>query len=153
MPEGIGVELLIFAALIAIVGAVLFLARRGVSDRRPTEVPPPAPAEDKTATEAEAASETAVDRPGAATDVVERAVEEPAPEAVRPSLRDRLTKSRKFISGRLADAFHGAPDDETWDDVEAALIQADVGPELATKIVADLRDTVREHRATTFEDV
>jgi fused signal recognition particle receptor len=51
----------------------------------------------------------------------------------------------------LADAIHGAPDDDTWDDIEAVLIQADVGVEAASKIAADLKDKARERRVTDGE--
>jgi fused signal recognition particle receptor len=78
--------------------------------------------------------------------------EEPAAEAVaapvleRPSLRDRLTRSRKFLTDRLAEALRGAPDEETWDDLEAALIQADIGVQTAIRIVEDLKTQARERR-------
>jgi fused signal recognition particle receptor len=78
-----------------------------------------------------------------------------APTAVveRPSLRDRLRRSRKFLADRLAEAFTGAADEETWDDVEAALIQADVGVGVATRIVDDLRAQARERRITDAREV
>jgi fused signal recognition particle receptor len=64
-----------------------------------------------------------------------------------------LSKSRRFLSDRLADAFGRAPDEETWEDVEAALIQADVGVEAATKITEDLRNEARERRLTSTDEV
>ena len=57
----------------------------------------------------------------------------------RPSLRDRLVKSRRFFAARLSEAFGGGVDEDTWEDLEAALIQADVGVETSTKIVARLQ--------------
>ncbi len=84
-------------------------------------------------------------------------VEAPRPAAEpgfdRPSLKDRLKKSRRFLTDRLVDAFRGAPDEETWDDVEAALIQADIGAEAATEIVTRLRDLAREEKVTDPEEV
>jgi fused signal recognition particle receptor len=68
-------------------------------------------------------------------------------------LRDRLAKSRKFLSARLADALGAGPDEEIWDDLEAALIQADIGVELATKITEDLRGRARDHRATSVDEI
>jgi fused signal recognition particle receptor len=123
-------DILIVALVVAVavlaVGGVLFLRR----PRR--ELPPEVSARPEPVTAPEAP------------------VAEPAPVAVaeRPSLRDRLRRSRKFLGDRLADAFRGAPDDETWDDVEAALIQADVGVGVATRIVDDLKAQARERRLT-----
>lgn len=150
-------ELLIALALVAIIGAVFFLAPRR---KKPEDTPKvkdsapvvAAPQSEETVTEG-------VPQPTPTPSEKPRAIPPPEPEfpqaavAERPSLRDRLSRSRKFLSDRLADAFHGVPDEDTWDDVEAALIQADIGVELATKIVEDLKDKARERRVTTFEDV
>ncbi len=152
MPEGIVPELLIGAVLVAILGAVFFLApkKRDQGDAFKHEGPVIAPPKPEEAETAEGPT-TTVEAPPQAPP--------PAPEfpqarvAERPSLRERLSRSRKFLSDRLSDAFHGAPDDETWDDVEAALIQADIGIELATRIVEDLRDKARERRVTSADDV
>ena len=156
MPAGINVELVIAVVLIGILTAVFFLApwRRDDKTSAPPKdagpvITPPKPEQAETAE-------------GPSTTTAPEAVAPappPAPEfpqgalAERPSLRERLSRSRKFLSDRLSDAFHGAPDDDTWDDVEAALIQADIGVELATKIVEDLRDKARERRVTTADDV
>jgi fused signal recognition particle receptor len=150
-------ELLIALALVAIIGAVFFLApRRKKPDDAPrTKEPGPVvspPQPEETVTED-------VPQPTPTQSEKPRSVPPPEPEfpqaavAERPSLRDRLSRSRKFLSDRLADAFHGVPDEDTWDDVEAALIQADIGVELATKIVDDLKNKARERRVTTSEDV
>lgn len=71
------------------------------------------------------------------------AVEEEAKP--RPSLRERLGRSRRFLSDRLADALGGS-DDEMWDDIEAALIQADVGVKVATRITEDLKSKARDRK-------
>ena len=153
MPEGMIPELLIALALVAVIGAVFFLAptrrdrRKAPKDEGPV-IAPPRPEEAQVAERSTTApAETVQPPPPSAPEFPQGAVAE------KPSLRDRLGKSRKFLSDRLADAFRGAPDDDTWDDVEAALIQADIGVELATKIVEDLKDKARERRVTTAEDV
>jgi fused signal recognition particle receptor len=123
MPEGMVPELLIALALLAIAGGALFVSRRKPPEER-----------------------TAVEAP---PDEVVAAPEEPLPVAEpRPTLRDRLAKSRKFIGDRLADALGRAPAAATWDDVEAALIQADVGVETATRITDDLRARAQERKVT-----
>ncbi|HEX2058341.1 MAG TPA: signal recognition particle-docking protein FtsY [Actinomycetota bacterium] len=160
MPEGIVPELLIAVALLAVVGGALFVSRRGrdegagrddhdepgggvaVEERPAPVVTPPA----ETAPVEEASPVTTLR--------VEVVPEEPLPvEAPRPTLRERLAKSRKFFSDRLADAFGRTPDEETWDDVEAALIQADVGVGTATKIVEGLKERAREGKVTEPQEV
>lgn len=43
--------------------------------------------------------------------------------------------------------------DETWDDLEMALIGADFGPEITDSILDDLRETVQRHRVTEVKDM
>jgi fused signal recognition particle receptor len=142
MPEGIVPELLIFTALVVLVAAVFFVTRR----KPPEEIPP--------RDVAEAPAEERVD----ATDAIEVEAPVAEPEAVtavkeRPTLRERLGKSRKFLADRLGEVLRGAPDEDTWDDVEAALIQADVGVETASKVTEDLRAKAKERRLSTADDV
>src|SRR5918996_796998 len=140
--------LIIAAVLVAVVlvvgGFFLLTRRRGVP-----EAPPRVEPESTEASSEEAVQETPTVREAPT-------ITEPAPapvEVVRPSLRDRLTRSRKFLTDRLADALHGAPDDETWDDLEAALIQADIGVATATRIVDDLKGVARDRRITEAEEL
>lgn len=76
-----------------------------------------------------------------------------APAAVRPSLRDRLGRSRRFFAQRLSDVFSGGISDETWDDLEAVLIQADVGVETAAAVTEHVRAAARERRTTDPEEL
>lgn len=122
MPEGIVVELVIVAALMVLVAGALLVGRR----RPPPSEPP----------RAERAPDVAVQEPPA---VAER----PAEVALRPSLRDRLTKSRRFLTERLGTALGGGTDDATWEEVEAILIQADAGVEIAARIAGELRARAR----------
>jgi fused signal recognition particle receptor len=153
MPSGIVPELLIFVALIAIVGAVYLLSR--TKPERPKEDPTDAPPATSAVATIEAPAETTVEPeaplveapPDAPVEVVEPPVVE------KPSLRDRLSRTRNFLADRLADAFGRAPDDETWDDLEAALIQADVGVEVATRITEDLKTSARQMKVTSPEDL
>jgi fused signal recognition particle receptor len=155
MPEGIVPELLIFAALIVVIGVVLFVARR----RPPTERPPQEPRGGVIAPERPEAA-----RPGAVVVEPEPKPEvEPEPVVAEPepvtqappkrSLRERLGRSRKFLADRLAEAFGHAPNEETWEDLEAALIQADIGVETATRITGDLRDKARDRKLTSAAEI
>ena len=147
MPEGIVPELLIALGLIAIVGTAVFLGRgrppdtSGEDDPRAGGV---ATAPRRTRAEPVEAPAKPVETPPEAA---------PVAEAVRPTLRERLAKSRRFLADRLADAFGGGINDDTWDDVEAALIQADVGVESATKIVAEVRAQARQAKITDVAGV
>jgi fused signal recognition particle receptor len=154
VPAGIAPEIYIAIAVVILIALIGFVGRRR-KPPEPTDVDTgPIPTE----VEPEPRS-TAVEAPTeAAPTPVEAppAVEAPPEEVVappKPSLRERLSKSRRFLSDRLADAFGRAPDEETWEDVEAALIQADVGVEAATKITEDLRNEARERRLTSVDEV
>jgi fused signal recognition particle receptor len=70
-------------------------------------------------------------------------VEAPAPLGERPALRDRLGRARALLGGYL-DGIRGKKvDDSTFDDLEEALILADVGVSTTTKVLDDLRARVR----------
>jgi fused signal recognition particle receptor len=86
----------------------------------------------------------------APTDLVEPPVEvepEPTPvveePAVKPSFRDRLSKARSTLSGFMGSVLAGGKvDADTWDELEEALIRADVGVSTTTDILERLRATV-----------
>jgi fused signal recognition particle receptor len=144
MPEGIGPELLIVLFLVLLVAGIMFLSRRGP---RGIEAPPPERAEPQPKT----TDETEVTPEAETPVVVEPKLVEPSPETkavARPSLRERLARSRRFLGDKLNDAFGLEADDETWEDLEAALIQADVGVTTATKVTESLREAARSRRVT-----
>lgn len=152
MPEGITTELVIVGAIALLVVVALVLPRFVRPRPKPPEVPhsPEGTAvevrPDGTSTVVEEAPSEVVEEPTPAV-VVEEAP--PAPAAPpKATLRERLAKSRKMLAGRLAEVFGGGVDEDTWDDVEAVLIQADVGVETASKITADLKDKARMAKIT-----
>lgn len=65
----------------------------------------------------------------------------------RSKLRESLTKTRRGFFGQVMQLF-GANDitEETWEDLEALLIQADVGVETTIALVERLRERVNEER-------
>jgi fused signal recognition particle receptor len=75
----------------------------------------------------------------------------PEPEVlVRPRFRDRLSKAR----AALAAAFTGVRgreviDDDTWDDLEEALLRADVGVMVTMDLLDDLRRRVQSKELAT----
>jgi fused signal recognition particle receptor len=66
----------------------------------------------------------------------------PEPEApVRPRFRDRLAKARGTIGGYLGSIRSRSVDARTWDELEEALIRADVGVATTTQLLDDLQAT------------
>src|SRR4051794_22089138 len=63
---------------------------------------------------------------------------------VRPSFRDRLAKARSTFSGYVGGILSRSKiDEETWDDLEEALIRADVGVGPASALLDSLRARVK----------
>jgi fused signal recognition particle receptor len=147
MLEDLLPEALAVAFGVALVAVVVVVARR----RPPAERRGPSSGADVAALERVRAVD--VEAPAEEGEEVPTTVTVEPEARVRPSLRDRLTKSRRFLSDRLAEALGRASDDETWEDVEAVLIQADVGVEMAARIAEDLREQARERGATEAADI
>ncbi len=79
---------------------------------------------------------------------------EPAPVAppapVKPRFRDRLGKARALLAGYMGSILSRSTiDDETWDELEEALIRADVGVGLTSRLLDDLRGRVRSEAIST----
>ena len=81
------------------------------------------------------------------TDLVEPDVVEAPPEPA--TLRQRLTKARSAFTGAFA-GIRGrrAIDDETWDDLEEALLRADVGVTVSDELLGGLRARVKAKEIT-----
>ncbi len=64
---------------------------------------------------------------------------------VRPSFRDRLARARSTFSGYVGSILgRDRIDEETWDDLEEALIRADVGVGPASELLDSVRARVKE---------
>jgi len=65
------------------------------------------------------------------------------------SLRKGLSRTRQSFFGRIAQAFGATDiDEETWDDVEALLIQADVGVATTARLIDSIKERVRRDGIT-----
>jgi len=137
--------LLIALLVLVVIGGVAFVATRRGGDttlERPLSVPLPGPA--PVDTEPVVVGETPAEVLGEPTLQPEPLPEpEPVVEPVKPKLRDRLGKARSTISGFMGSVLAREKiDGETWDELEEALIRADVGVATTTDILDRLRASV-----------
>jgi fused signal recognition particle receptor len=159
---------LIIVAVAVVVGASLgfvVAARRRRGDV--LEPPPETPRVTKPATSAvvppvvdeaeiDEALREAVDEavaPAEAEAVVAEAeaivAEAPPAAPVKPRFRDRLTKARGLLSGYVGSLVgRGKIDSETWEELEEALIRADVGVQPTQELLEHLRQRVKDEGLT-----
>ena len=83
---------------------------------------------------------------------------EPVPEVVlppaRPRFRDRLGKARTLLAGYVGSVLSRPTiDDDTWDELEEALIRADVGVNTTQTVLDDLRTKVKSEGITTSQEL
>jgi len=122
-------------------------------DRPGTTLAPPRPSAPPPVTEAPTAPPTAEEEappvPAAPVEAPPEAVPPAVEPIVRPSFRDRLGTARAALSGYLGSiAGRTSIDAATWDELEEALILADVGVGPTTEILDHLRARVRDEGIT-----
>jgi fused signal recognition particle receptor len=119
---------------------------------RPTEAPRPSVlTPEEQAAEADAVLEEAEAILEEAEAVEEAA---PPPPPVKPRFRDRLGKARGLFAGYIGSVLSRSTiDDETWDELEEALVRADVGVAATTALLEDLRERVKAEGITTPEQL
>jgi fused signal recognition particle receptor len=160
MTLGIFIGIVVLAAVLIAVPLTMTRRRRGpeleppprravgaappTEERAPVVVPPELAQEiDAVLEEVEGLPEDGAAEPAREPEEApEEAPEARAPELappVRPRFRDRLGKARALFSGFLS---RTELDADTWDDLEEALIRADVGVGLTTSLLDDLRRQV-----------
>ncbi|HEX4062276.1 MAG TPA: signal recognition particle-docking protein FtsY [Streptosporangiaceae bacterium] len=135
--------IIVIAVLAVAAGSYLLLVR----PRRHVGAPP-APSEVKPAagTQGAQGSGTAVlDRPEAAPAPSAPQIEKPPPSAGRlAALRGRLARSQSGLGSVLLSLLSRSTlDDETWEEIEDALITADVGVTPARQITDELRTKMK----------
>ena len=152
MSVAILVLILVGAAVLIAVPLGLNRRRRGPDleppARRPSARPPvtrppsppeapPRPAVPEAEIPPEAAPEVDAEP---APEVEVEAAPAPEPVPVKPRFRDRLTKARTLLAGYVTSILSRSDiTDETWDELEEALVRADVGIGLTQSILDDLR--------------
>ena len=152
------VLLVIIVAVVAIVSGAFFVASRPRS--RGVELEPP-PA--RATLDVESDSTVVVDddlrrqvdealaEPEPEPELIEPEPEpEPvAPPVVKPRFRDRLGNARSLLSTYFGSVLsRSAIDNDTWEDLEEALIRADVGAGLTMELLDDLRARVKADKIT-----
>jgi fused signal recognition particle receptor len=155
----IGIIIVVIAVLV--LGGIAFVARgrrdRGVGLEPPPPphaepTTPPEPVDEDLVAEVENAFAGVHDEASRGT-VLEAPPEPeaPAPPAARPSFRERLTKARGALSGYLGAIRSRKVDAETWDELEEALIRADVGVAATQRVLDDLQTTAKAESITDPE--
>ena len=134
-------------AAVLVIGSVGFVSYRGRGQRLPVEPP---------------ASPPQVLRPTTVSTPVPETVPEstyepvplPEPEVVRPRFRDRLGKARGLLGGYMGTILgRDAIDADTWDELEEALIRADVGITTTTSLLDELKARVKSEGIRTPEEL
>ncbi len=70
------------------------------------------------------------------------------------NIRDSLTRTRRSVFGQIVNVLGaGEINDETWEDLEALLIQADMGAPTTVDVVDELRQRVEEEGIYQKEDL
>ena len=146
------VLLVIIAAVVVVVSGAFFVASRPRSRGVELEPPPVAPTLDVPADETVVVDDDLRRQ-------VDEALAEPEPEpepepevvveppAVKPRFRDRLGNARSLLSTYFGSVLsRSAIDNETWDELEEALIRADVGAGLTGELLDDLRGRVKAEK-------
>ncbi len=68
--------------------------------------------------------------------------------------KEGLARTRKVAFGRIVTLFGGSEiTDETWDEVEASLIQADLGLDTTEEVIASLRQAVDDEGLTRTDEL
>src|SRR5205807_739605 len=135
---------------------LLVRPRRGRTLQAPSAQPPAPPAPQATTIPAgsgDGESAAVPDTPAAATGVLE--VERPPPSAGRlVRLRARLARSQSSMGSVLLSLLsRDRLYDDTWDEIEEALITADVGVAVSRVMTDDLRTKVKVLGTRTPDDV
>lgn len=73
--------------------------------------------------------------------------------AEEEKVKQSLTKTRQGFFGRIAGLLAGDVTDELWDELEALLIQADVGASTTLKLVEEVREEARRRGIRKADDV
>lgn len=80
-------------------------------------------------------------------------IEEALLELEPASFRDRLAKARASLAGYVGSILSRSVDDSTWDELEEALITADIGVSTTTSLLDELRAEAEAERLTDSHEI
>jgi fused signal recognition particle receptor len=147
-----GDVVLIFCVLVVIAGATFIALRRpkrGIELEPPRDDPSTKEAPPELDDETVAEIDTALAEPPPASVVEAPVVPAPPEVVVKPSFRDRLGKARGLFSAAVGSVLSRSNiDQDTWDDLEEAMIRADVGVSGATALLDAVRARVKQQGIT-----
>ncbi len=87
----------------------------------------------------------------------EGVIVEPAPdievEAPPATFRERLAKARGTLAGYLGSILSRSVDAHTWDELEEALLRADIGVPTTIAVLDELREQARQDNITESEEL
>jgi fused signal recognition particle receptor len=171
--EAVVIVLLVLLVLVGTLVGVAASRRRGLEEAPPAAPAPPPPKappqQERPRTPPEVLHPSAGALPDLEAEAIVREAEEllreaaeaevvaePEPEAApvveRARFRDRLGKARSQLAGYLGSVLARTEiDDDTWDELEEALIRADVGVTATTDLLERLRERVRTEGIRTSE--
>ena len=128
---------LVLVVLVLVVGLGVVLVNRRSAGRGPTEIPTAQPTPEQPPPRTEAATPEVLEAPVAVVEVE------------RPTFRSRMSKARNALAGTLLGIrSRGGITDETWDDLEEALLRADVGVRVTDDLLSGLRTKVKAKEIT-----
>lgn len=165
------IVILIVAIVILGGGAAFFLLRRD-TDRDALDHPTPPPTQIPTTPtpvvetqplppvetiDDDQTVDDTITEPELAPEVEPEPVVEPEPEPVvevRPSFRERLSRARSVFTDYVGSMLSRSDiTEETWEELEEALIRADVGIMTAQALLERVRGTVKEQGLQTPEEL
>lgn len=145
---------LVVVALVLVGGAAALLSRR-----RPGAVESPErPRVERAPSKVDDGSDTAVVDEAGLDDAVPE-IDEPdvepedvePEEVVTPTFRERLGRARDGFTGALGGLRGRKVDDESWEELEEALIMADVGVPTTMAMLDRVRERCKEEKVTDFD--
>lgn len=164
------VVLLVIALLVAVVGVVAFVSSRssgrgevldppvrgGVGTAAPVlDVETPTDGADVLVEEDVVAEPSAVVPPEVVdVEITDEDLAALVEEETRPSFSTRLSRMRGVFSGYVGSILsRSSIDQDTWDDLEEALLRADVGIDSTTSLLESVRSTIKEKGITTPDEL
>lgn len=145
------IVLLVLLVLVFVFGVGVVVANR----RKQVQSPPTTPVERAPGRAASAKSGTILEeRTSGGTATVEPEVVPPEAEPVPGTLRDRLAKARSTFSGAISGVLgRSGINDESFEELEEALLRADVGVGVTDDLLVGLRQRVAAKEITEPSDL